>query len=119
MKQLKRITLTVLALLGFINMSFADASVEKKYQSQQLEQRITRELRDMAFSDAQNEKGIVLVSFYINDDGGITVTESNYSDEKMYKKIKEKLESIRFSDACQLVGEEFNYAFKFKVVDER
>lgn len=117
MKQLKSITLTVIAMLAFISMSFANAPVEKNNQSQQLKQRINRELKGITFSDAQDAKGIVRVSFYINDEGAITISESNYSDELIYKKIKEKLEAIRLNDACELVGEEFNYEFKFKVVD--
>lgn len=118
MKNLKSISLTIIAMIAFTAMSFAKTSAELiTYQSQQLDERITREINEIAFRNAAADKGIVLVHLRINDDGTITITESNYSDETIYKTIKNKLEGMRLADSAELAGQEFNYSFKFKVLD--
>ena len=117
MKNLKSISLTIIAMIVFTASSFAKTSAALiTYQTHQLEDRITREINEIAFRNAAENKGIVLVHFRINEDGTLIVTESNFSDEGIYNKIKNKLEGMRLADAAALAGMEFNYTFKFKVI---
>jgi surface antigen len=117
MKTIKSIALTFAAMVAFTTMSFAKTPAELfTYQTQQLDHRITREINEIAFRNAGTDKGIVLVHFRINEDGSITVTESNYSDEAIYLTIKNKLEGMLLADSYELMGQEFNYVFKFRVI---
>src|SRR6188768_1689084 len=112
MESIEILLLSFIAVIGFTTMSFASMHIEKiSYHTQQLKQRINREFDNIK----ANGNGMVLVSFYINETGNITVSQSNYSDEKLYETVKHKLETIRLGDASDLIGKEFNYQFKFKV----
>jgi len=116
MESVKILLLTFIAVIGFTTMSFASMHIEKvSYHAQQLKQRINREFDKITV----NENGMVLVSFYINESGNITVSQSNYSDEKLYETVMQKLENIRLENSSDLIGKEFNYQFKFRVDDGR
>lgn len=118
MKNLRSIKLTVLAVIGFITISFASTPAALlAYEVNQLDDRINSEMNEIVFSNANSKEGLVLVHIVINADGTLSITESNFSDPKIYESIKKKLEAIRLADACELAGQEFNYAFKFKIID--
>ena len=120
MKSIKNLLLAFIAVISLTSMTVAAPRIEKVgYHTMQLKQRINREFDKINVEQITDKDGMVRLSFVINENGGINILQSNYSDEKLYETVKLILETIQLSDSTDLAGREFNYQFKFKVSDKR
>lgn len=118
MKSIKNLLLSAIAVISLTSMSYATPHIEKvSYHAQQLKQLINHEFDNMKVDEITSQNGMVRISFYITENGSISITQSNYSDVKLLDIVKEKLSSIQLGDSSDLAGKEFHYEFKFKVDD--
>lgn len=113
---IKYLLLTLIAIVSLAAISAAAPRIEKSgYHAMQLNQKINREFDKFDINTITQKDGMVRVSFLINENGTITITQSNYSDVKLFEKVQEAFNNIQLPESTDLVGKTFNYNIKFRV----